>query len=163
MESGRGLFLTSSLAQMWGVDYTTASKRVWFRLALPVGAVPAPRTTAPAVDDTDLVPGVGTVRLDPHGVVSWADGTAAGLLGRSGGDELVGLRWLSLCDPDEVATVVAASASARWQGSYPVLLPDGGTRRVQVRHVRTASGPDGLPGTVVVLVDHRLRAMLAVV
>ena len=161
LESGRGLFLTSSLAQMWGVDYTSTSKRVWFRLALPVGAVPSPRTTAPAVDDADLMPGVGTVRLDPDGVVSWADDTAAGLLGRSGGEELVGRRWLSFCEPAEVATVVAASASARWQGSYPVLLPDGSTRRVQVRHVRTASGPDGLPGTVVVLVDHRLRALLA--
>lgn len=161
MEGGRGLFLTSALAQMWGVDYTSTSKRVWFRLALPVGAVPAPRTTAPAVDDADLVPGVGTVRLDPDGVVSWADDTAAGLLGRTTGADLVGERWLSLCEPDEVATVVAASAAARWQGSYPVLLPDGGARRVQVRHVRTANGPDGLPGTVVVLVDHRLRALLA--
>jgi serine phosphatase RsbU (regulator of sigma subunit)/anti-sigma regulatory factor (Ser/Thr protein kinase) len=161
LEGGRGLFLTSSLAQMWGVDYTSTSKRVWFRLALPVGAVPAPRTTAPTVEDADLVPGVGTVRLDPHGVVSWADDAAAGLLGRPSGNELVGRRWLSLCEPDEVATVVAASASPRWQGSYPVLLPDGGTRRVQVRHVRSTSGPDGLPGTVVVLVDHRLRALLA--
>ncbi|HTE71629.1 MAG TPA: SpoIIE family protein phosphatase [Actinomycetes bacterium] len=161
LEGGRGLFLTSSLAQMWGVDYTSTSKRVWFRLALPVGAVPAPRTRAPTVEDADLVAGVGTVRLDPHGVVSWADDAAAGLLGRPSGDELVGRRWLSLCEPDEVATVVAASASPRWQGSYPVLLPDGGTRRVQVRHVRTTTGPDGLPGTVVVLVDHRLRALLA--
>jgi serine phosphatase RsbU (regulator of sigma subunit)/anti-sigma regulatory factor (Ser/Thr protein kinase) len=161
LESGRGLFLTSSLAQMWGVDYTSTSKRVWFRLALPGGAVPVPRTTAPSVDDADLVPGVGTVRLDPDGVVSWADDTAAELLSRPGAEELVGRRWLSLCDPDEVATVVAASASARWQGSYPVLLPEGATRRLQVRHVRTASGPDGLPGTVVVLVDHRLRALLA--
>jgi serine phosphatase RsbU (regulator of sigma subunit)/anti-sigma regulatory factor (Ser/Thr protein kinase) len=161
LESGRGLFLTASLAQQWGVDYTPSSKRVWFRLALPVGAVPAPRTTAPAVDDVDSVPSVGTVRLDPQGVVSWADSAAAGLLGRASGEELVGERWLSLCDPAEVATVVAASAAARWQGSYPVLLADGGSRRLQVRHVRTTSGPDGLPGTVVVLVDHRLRALLA--
>jgi serine phosphatase RsbU (regulator of sigma subunit)/PAS domain-containing protein len=161
LESGRGLFLTSSLAQMWGVDYTSTTKRVWFRLALPVGAVPGPRTAAPPTGDSAPAPSVGTVRLDPDGTVSWADPAAAELLGRHGGDGLVGERWLSLVDPDEVATVVAASASARWQGSYPVVLPDGSSRRVQVRHVRTANGPDGLPGTVVVLVDHRLRALLA--
>ena len=162
-ESGRGLFLTAALAEKWGVDYTSTTKRVWFRLPLAGGAVPSPRTAAPAAgsaEDDGPVPGVGSVRLDADGVVGWVDATAAALLGRTS-DELVGRTWLTLCDPAEAATVVAASAVTRWQGSYPVVLPDGEGRRLQVRHVRLAADPDGAPGTALVLVDHRLRALIA--
>ena len=165
LESGRGLFLTAALAEKWGVDYTSTTKRVWFRLPLAGGAVPSPRTAAPAAgsaDDDGPIPGVGSVRLDADGVVGWVDETAAALLGRTS-DELVGRTWLTLCDPAEAATVVAASAVTRWQGSYPVVLPDGEGRRLQVRHVRLAAGPDGAHGTALVLVDHRLRALIAAV
>jgi serine phosphatase RsbU (regulator of sigma subunit)/anti-sigma regulatory factor (Ser/Thr protein kinase)/putative methionine-R-sulfoxide reductase with GAF domain len=163
LESGRGLFLTAALAEKWGVDYTSTTKRVWFRLPLAGGAVPSPRTAAPADDaaeDGGPVAGVGSVRLDADGVVHWADATAAALLGRPL-DELVGRTWLTLCDPAEAASVVAASAATRWQGSYPVVLPGGEVRRLQVRHVRLASGTGGRPGSALVVVDHRLRALIA--
>jgi len=53
LEGGRGLFLTSSLAQMWGVDYTSTSKRVWFRLALPSAPCPRPaRRRRPSMTPT---------------------------------------------------------------------------------------------------------------
>ena len=163
LESGRGLFLTAALAEKWGVDYTSTIKRVWFRLPLGGGAVPSPRTAAPSDDvtaDDGPLHGVGSLRLDADGVVQWADDTAAALLGRTTG-ELVGRTWLTLCDPAEAATVVAASATTRWQGSYPVVLPGGEARRLQVRHVRLAAGAAGPPGSALVLVDHRLRALIA--
>ena len=159
LESGRGLFLTAALAEKWGVDYTSTTKRVWFRLPLAGGAVPSSALPAAGADDGPI-PGVGSVRLDADGVVGWVDATAAALLGRTS-DELVGRTWLTLCDPAEAATVVAASAVTRWQGSYPVVLPDGEGRRLQVRHVRLAAGPDRSHGTALVLVDHRLRALIA--
>ncbi|HEX7187059.1 MAG TPA: SpoIIE family protein phosphatase [Actinomycetes bacterium] len=160
-ENGRGLFLTSALAGAWGVDYTSSTKRVWFRLALTVGALPAPRTRAPVDGEADpSFPGVGTVRLDADGVVVAADANAAALLVRDVTD-IVGRSWLSLCDPADAGTLVTASAAARWQGSYPVLRGDGGVRRVQARHVRLAGSDGADAATVCVIVDHRLRSLLA--
>jgi serine phosphatase RsbU (regulator of sigma subunit)/anti-sigma regulatory factor (Ser/Thr protein kinase) len=161
-EDGRGLLLTSALSASWGVDYTERTKRVWFRLPLRTGPVPAPRAADDDALDGDSdrpVPGVGTVRLDPDGDVVEVDATAAVLLGRDAA-ELRGRRWLSLCAPEDAAAVLRAAAFDRWQGSYLLRRGDGGSLRVQARHVRMP-GTSGRADTLCVLVDHRLRVLLA--
>ncbi len=162
MENGRGLFLTSALAGAWGVDYTSSTKRVWFRLALTVGALPGTphQGSGWTATPTRRSPVSARVRLDADGVVVAADANAAALLVRDVTD-IVGRSWLSLCDPADAGTLVTASAAARWQGSYPVLRGDGGVRRVQARHVRLAGSDGADAATVCVIVDHRLRSLLA--
>ncbi|MFB4314537.1 SpoIIE family protein phosphatase [Actinomadura sp. 21ATH] len=43
----RGLLLTQSLADSWGVTYTRAAKTVWFELALAAAPEPAPEPVVP--------------------------------------------------------------------------------------------------------------------
>ncbi|MGH8893393.1 MAG: SpoIIE family protein phosphatase [Actinomycetes bacterium] len=161
-EDGRGLLLTAALASSWGVEYTGRAKRVWFRLPL---MVPLPSLRAGTV--VEAGPGgdhpaaaVGMVLLDRDGLVLRADDSAAALLGRPPA-ELTGASWLSLCVPDDVGTLLTAAAAGRWQGSYAVSRADGRTLQVHARHVRLRGGREEGDETVVVLVDHRLRVLLA--
>lgn len=159
-EGGRGLLMTAALSTAWGIDYTNRTKRVWFRLPLAVGSVPAPRGGTEQLDPAALATtGVGTVRLDHAGQVVDVDHHAAALLGRDPA-ELVGLAWLSLCDPEDAAAIVSSTRVPRWQGSYRLLRGDGGRLRVQARHVRLPGAPGEHDTTVCVMVDHRLRVLL---
>lgn len=167
-EGGRGLALVASLAPSWGVDYTDRTKRVWFRMPLPGGAVPVPRDSVDdAMASTVLSDGgptaelaIATVRLDAAGAVTDLDVHAEQLLGRPR-EEVLARPWLSLCAPEDAGELVSAAAVARWQGSYRLLMPDGSHRWVAARHVTlAAAGPHEAAATLCVLVDHRLRVLL---
>ena len=76
-EEGRGLLITFSLASAWGVDYTSASKRVWLRFDRPVDQLPAPRWS-PEPGDSKNHPQVAVVELSGEGVVAaWNDDAVA--------------------------------------------------------------------------------------
>lgn len=157
-EGGRGLALTTAIALAWGIEYTAATKRVWFKVPLPeLGPVSADETGAPvSVADRSL--GVAVLRLDAQGVISeWSRG-AAELFGWAA-DQAAGRPLSELLGPGEEDRVKTSLASARWQGSYTVRNRDGGETAVHARHVRVAD-PDGDSSVVCLLVDQRLRALL---
>ena len=64
-ENGYGLYLTTYLADAWGVQYSRTAKQVWFELRLPghqLSAADAP-PTPPAADAADSLP-----QWDPHSI-----------------------------------------------------------------------------------------------
>lgn len=157
-ERGRGLALLATLAPAWGVDHTVRSKTVWFRLPLHTGALPAARRSPAALIAPDEpAPLVGVVRLHADGTVASVDASAAELLGRDA-TQLLGASWASLCAPEDAGTVLVASSVPRWQGTYRLAGPAGDGPTVLARHLRLRGG-DGAP-TLVLLVDHRFRALV---
>ena len=152
---------------MWGVDYTNSTKRVWFRLPLTTGTVPTPRDGSRVDDRRDDRPDndepvatVATLRLDADGLIAEADASTAALLRRPP-EQLTGTSLLGIGHPEDVGTLITATATPRWQGSYRLLRGDSHYVQVQARHVQLPSSPSQRPDTLCVLVDHRLRVLLS--
>lgn len=162
-EGGRGLQLLSRVSQSWGVDYTRASKRTWFRLQFSAGRAVAfssdPPISAEAAFDEPSWPDVGlaTFELDEGGRVRRWDAGAVTLLGWSP-EQVEGRAWKDILDPDDVAVLMSGEGFARWQGSYAVGRPDGSSLPVLARHVRLGEQGDG--ATMCLLVDQRWRRLL---
>jgi serine phosphatase RsbU (regulator of sigma subunit)/anti-sigma regulatory factor (Ser/Thr protein kinase) len=64
-EHGYGLYLTTYLADTWGVQYSRAAKQVWFELRLPGGELSA-SDAPPAVPAAEALDGLP--QWDPHSI-----------------------------------------------------------------------------------------------
>ncbi|MGW8377345.1 SpoIIE family protein phosphatase [Streptomyces sp. ODS28] len=165
-EGGRGLLLCAALASRWGVDYTAADKRVWFRLDLPERAV-GTRTAGPALPDTALPVAdarvhVAVIQIDRSGAISaWNDG-AQQLFGYPA-EQVVGKPLTDLAawphTPGTGTGIAEALQLSRWEGSYGVRGADGRTIPVYASHLRVRDS-DGEPSTVCLLVRDHERAVL---
>ncbi|MBR7676065.1 SpoIIE family protein phosphatase [Streptomyces daliensis] len=165
-EGGRGLLLCAALATRWGVDYTAADKRVWFRLDLPERPVGA-RSAGPALPDsalpvTDARIHVGVIQIDRTGAISaWNEG-AQELFGYPA-DKVVGKPLSDLAawphTPGTGTGIAEALQLSRWEGSYGVRGADGRTIPVYASHLRVRDS-DGEPSTICLLVRDRERAVL---
>jgi serine phosphatase RsbU (regulator of sigma subunit) len=161
-EGGRGLQLLTLLSQAWGVDYTAANKRTWFRLRLSSGGGAAssdPPISADVASGDQPRPDVGlaTFELDDQGRVRRWDAGAVALLGWTS-EEVEGRVWRDLVAPDDVAVLQSWEGFGRWQGSYAVNRSDGSSLPVLARHVRLGGQADGR--TMCLMVDQRWRRLL---
>ena len=64
-EHGYGLYLTTYLADVWGVQYTRTAKQVWFELRLP-GSAQRDSDAPPPVPSADAADGLP--QWDPHSI-----------------------------------------------------------------------------------------------
>ena len=165
-EGGRGLLLCAALASRWGVDYTAADKRVWFRLDLPDRPV-GTRAAGPALPDTALPVAdtrvhVAVVQVDRGGAVAAWNHDAEQLFGYPA-DQVVGKPLNDLAawphTPGTSTGIAEALQLSRWEGSYGVRGADGRTIPVYASHLRVRDS-DGEPSTVCLLVRDHERAVL---
>ncbi len=124
-ENGRGLLLCSALASRWGVDYSPASKNVWFQLDLPERPV-GTRHAGPAVP-TALLPvadervRVAVLQVDPSGAITAWNDDAESLFGYAA-DQVVGKQLGDFAawphTPGTGTGLAEALQLSRWEGSY---------------------------------------------
>ncbi|MDI2132496.1 SpoIIE family protein phosphatase [Yinghuangia seranimata] len=168
-ESGRGLFLSASIASAWGVEYTKSVKQVWFRLDLPDGgsttSLAGPTLPTHVLPGADTPVRVAVVHADVHQRVTHWNVDAADLFGRSA-HEAVGMRLSDLVDwphtPDISDTDLPFAAMlelSRWQGMYDIRHAEGRPVRVFASHVRLRDASDN-PSLVLLAVPARARAVL---
>ena len=137
-EGGRGLFLAATMATGWGVDYTAAAKRVWFRLER---VPPQPARARPG--HGHLRVGVLRVRLPECTVLQWNDDAAA-LFGWSQ-EQALGASLAELVAwPTSLSRgeLLQRLARAPWQGAYSIRHLDGHDTLVAAVHT-LVSAPDG--------------------
>ncbi|WP_344532391.1 SpoIIE family protein phosphatase [Streptomyces albiaxialis] len=165
-EGGRGLLLCAALATRWGVDYTAADKRVWFRLDLPERPV-GTRAAGPALPDTALPVAdtrvhVAVVQVDRSGAISAWNEDATELFDYPA-EQVLGKPLTDLAawphTPGTGTGIAEALRLSRWEGSYGVRASDGRTIPVYASHLRVRDG-DGEPSTVCLLVREHERAVL---
>jgi serine phosphatase RsbU (regulator of sigma subunit)/anti-sigma regulatory factor (Ser/Thr protein kinase) len=141
-EDGRGLLITFSLASAWGVDYTSASKRVWLRFDRPMDELSVPRWS-PKPGDTQGHAHVAVAELSGTGVVTAWNDDAVAMFGW-GLDEVLGRHFDELLDrvPGDHDTEVPSTAEmARgWQGTYCVLHKSADPVLVFASHVGRERG-----------------------
>ncbi|MGH3309460.1 MAG: SpoIIE family protein phosphatase [Streptomyces sp.] len=165
-EGGRGLLLCAALAARWGVDYTAADKRVWFRLDLPERSV-GTRAAGPALPDaalpvTETHLHVGVVQVDRGGsITAWNEG-AQQLFGYPA-EQVLGKPLTDIAawphTPGTSMGIAEALQLSRWEGSYGLRGADGRTIPVYASHLRVRDS-DGEPSTVCLLVNDHERAVL---
>jgi serine phosphatase RsbU (regulator of sigma subunit)/anti-sigma regulatory factor (Ser/Thr protein kinase) len=158
-EDGRGLLITFSLASAWGVDYTSASKRVWLRFDRPVDQRARPRWSPSPGDAAQGHAHVAVAELSGDGVVtSWND-DAATLFGWRP-DQVRGRHFDELLDRvpgDRVTDPPTLSDMAQgWQGTYAVLHESDQPVTVFASHV----GREGGRGSTVLMVAAAQRALI---
>ncbi|MDJ1130939.1 SpoIIE family protein phosphatase [Streptomyces iconiensis] len=165
-EGGRGLLLCAALATRWGVDYTAADKRVWFRLNLPERPV-GTRTAGPALPDnalplTDTRVHVAVIQVDRSGAISAWNEDATELFDYPA-EQVIGKPLTDLAawphTPGTGTGVAEALRLSRWEGSYGMRGADGRTIPVYASHLRVRDS-DGEPSTVCLLVREHERAIL---
>lgn len=165
-EGGRGLLLCAALAARWGVDYTAADKRVWFRLGLPERPV-GTRSAGPALPDAALPVAatrvrVGVVQVDRDGAISSWNDDARELFGYAA-EKVVGKPLTDLAawphTPGTGTGIAEALRLSRWEGSYGMRDSEGRTVPVYASHLRVRDG-EGEPSTVCLLVRDHERAVL---
>ncbi|MFF9556289.1 SpoIIE family protein phosphatase [Streptomyces albus] len=165
-EGGRGLLLCSALATRWGVDYTAADKRVWFRLDLPERPV-GTRTAGPALPDTalpvtDARVRVAVIQVDRSGAISAWNEDATELFDYPA-EQVVGKPLTDFAawphTPGTGTGIAEALRLSRWEGSYGMRGSDGRTIPVYASHLRVRDS-DGEPSTVCLLVREHERAVL---
>ncbi|WP_406287116.1 SpoIIE family protein phosphatase [Embleya sp. NBC_00896] len=165
-ESGRGLFLSASLASAWGVEYAKNVKRVWFRLELadPKSATSSagPLLPANALPDAAVPVHVSVVHTDNARRVTHWSPEAARLFGLSA-DEALGMSLNDLVawpqTPGTELTLDEMLELSRWQGSYDIRTAKGIAFRVFASHVRLRDAA-GDPALVALLVPAQARAVL---
>jgi PAS domain S-box-containing protein len=164
--SGRGLYLVSQIAQSWGVEYTRASKRVWFRLALPSAeptAAEGVRQPAHFIDlgDARSPVRVAVVETDQAGTIRHWSPEAEELLGWSHADVL------DTSLPDLVVDVAEPHAGGdfaelltrpRWVGGYRMRSAHGDHVAVFGSLVHASAGEE--PRIVHLIVADEHRAVL---
>ncbi|MET7641842.1 SpoIIE family protein phosphatase [Streptomyces sp. NPDC005438] len=165
-EGGRGLLLCAALATRWGVDYTAADKRVWFRLDAPDRPV-GTRSAGPRLPDdqlpvTESRVHVAVVQVDREGAISSWNDDARALFGFPA-DQVIGKPLNDLAawphTPGTGTGIAEALQLSRWEGSYGVRDAHGRTVPVYAAHLRVR-GSDGEPSTVCLLVRDQERAVL---
>ncbi|WP_237323263.1 SpoIIE family protein phosphatase [Streptomyces sp. JJ36] len=165
-EGGRGLLLCAALASRWGVDYTAADKRVWFRLHLPERPV-GTRSAGPPLPDTALPLAaarvhVAVVQVDRGGAVSAWNEDAEELFGYPR-DQVLGKPLTDLAawphTPGTGTGIAEALRLSRWEGSYGMRDTHGRTIPVYASHLRVRDS-DGEPSTVCLMVRDHERAVL---
>lgn len=165
-EGGRGLLLCAALASRWGVDYTAADKRVWFRLDLPERPV-GTSAAGPALPDSALPVAdhrvhVAVIQIDRSGAVAAWNEDAEQLFGYPA-EQVVGKPLNDLAawphTPGTSTGIAEALQLSRWEGSYGVRGADGRTIPVYASHLRVRDS-DGEPSTVCLLVRDHERAVL---
>jgi PAS domain S-box-containing protein len=165
-EGGRGLLLCAALAARWGVDYTAADKRVWFRLDLPERPV-GTRSAGPALPDDALPEAdrevhVAVLQVDRDGAVSAWNEDATALFGYTR-DQVLGKPLSDLAawphTPGTGTGIADALRLSRWEGSYGMRDATGRTLPVYASHLRVRDS-DGEPSTVCLLVRDHERAVL---
>ena len=165
-EGGRGLLLCASLADRWGVEYTSTDKRVWFRLDLPERPV-GTRSAGPALPDSALPVAdprvrVAVVQVDRGGTISSWNDDARELFGYTS-EQVTGKPLTDLAawpqTPGIGTGIAEALALSRWEGSYGIRGADGRTIPVYASHLRVRDA-DGEPSTVCLLVRDHERAVL---
>ncbi|GAA4985603.1 SpoIIE family protein phosphatase [Yinghuangia aomiensis] len=168
-ESGRGLFLSASIASAWGVEYTKSVKQVWFRLDLPDGgsatSLAGPTLPTHVLPGTDTPVRVAVVHADVNQRVTHWNVDAADLFGRPA-VEAVGMRLPELVDwphtPESSENDMPFAAMlelSRWQGMYDIRHAEGRPVRVFASHVRLRDASDN-PSLVLLAVPARARAVL---
>ncbi|MGK5627689.1 SpoIIE family protein phosphatase [Streptomyces sp. URMC 123] len=165
-EGGRGLMLCGALASVWGVEYTTTHKRVWFQLDLherPAGTRCAgPALPTDALPVTDARVRVAVVQIDRAGaIISWNE-DAQDLFGHAP-DQVTGKPLTDLAawphTPGTGTGVAEALQLSRWEGSYGIRGTDGRVIPVYASHLRVRDS-EGEPSTVCLLVRDHERAVL---
>lgn len=161
--SGRGLALTSMLADAWGVTYTRRAKRVWLRIELTGGCedraagAPASAPAAAAAPVESLR--VAVIVSDADGlVVSW-NSEAEALLGWPA-KEVIGTPLSELVSWREHGSQAPALAGmlamGRWRGETRMRHRDGRLAPVYLAHLRTQGrSADQRAIWLVVADDHR--------
>jgi serine phosphatase RsbU (regulator of sigma subunit)/anti-sigma regulatory factor (Ser/Thr protein kinase) len=157
-EEGRGLLITFSLASAWGVDYTSASKRVWLRFDRPADQGSTPRWS-PEPGDTEGRAQVAVVELSGDGLVTGWNDDATQLLGWRA-DEVSGRHFDELLDrvPGDHDTELPSTATMAhgWQGTYAVLHKSAEPVTVFASHVGRVRGR----GSTVLMVATEQRALI---
>jgi PAS domain S-box-containing protein len=165
-EGGRGLMLCAALSARWGVEYTTADKRVWFRMeepVLPVGT----RAAGPVLPDEQLPisddrPRVAVIQVDRTQTITAWNEDAAELFGYPA-EQVIGKPLTDLAawphTPGTGTGIAEALALSRWEGSYGLRADDGRTIPVYAAHLRIRD-VRGEPSTVCLLVPEQQRAIL---
>jgi serine phosphatase RsbU (regulator of sigma subunit)/anti-sigma regulatory factor (Ser/Thr protein kinase) len=157
-EDGRGLLITFSLASAWGVDYTSASKRVWLRFDRPVDQLSVPRWS-PKPGDTQDHAQVAVAELSGDGVVTAWNDDAVAMFGW-GLDEVRGRHFDELLDrvPGDHDTEAPSTAKmARgWQGTYCVLHKSADPVLVFASHI----GREGGRGSTALMVATDQRVLI---
>lgn len=165
-EGGRGLMLCAALAHRWGVDYTAADKRVWFRLPIPERPV-GTRSAGPVLPDEELPVAqtrvrVAVMQVDSSGTLTAWNDDAEKLFGYPA-EQVVGKPLTDLAawphTPGTGTGVAEALALSRWEGTYGLRDADGRTVPVYASHLRVRN-TDGEPSTVCLLVHDHERAVL---
>jgi PAS domain S-box-containing protein len=165
--SGRGLYLVSQIAQSWGVEYTQASKRVWFQLALPSAepmAPEPPRQPAHFIDlgDARAPVRVAVVETDQGGVIRhWSleaeellGWSQADVLGRPLPDMVVGMP-----EPETAAGFAELLTRPRWVGGYRMRSAHGDDVAVFGSLVHASSGEEPRVVHLIVPAEHRAVLM----
>ncbi len=165
-EGGRGLLLCAALATRWGVDYTAADKRVWFRLDLP-GRPVGTRSAGPALPDDALPEAdgevhVAVVQVDRDGAVRAWNEDAQALFGYAR-EQVLGKPLSDFAawphTPGTGTGLADALGLSRWEGSYGMRDASGRTLPVYASHLRVRDSA-GEPSTVCLLVHDHERAVL---
>jgi PAS domain S-box-containing protein len=165
-ENGRGLLLCSALASRWGVEYTSTSKQVWFRLDLPqrpVGTRSAgpvlPNALLPVADERVRV---AVVQIDRGGTITVWNEDAEHLFGYPS-EQVVGKPLTDFAawphTPGIGTGIAEALQLSRWEGSYGIRDTDGRVVPVYASHLRVRD-TQGEPSTVCLLVRDDERAVL---
>ncbi|WP_338673304.1 SpoIIE family protein phosphatase [Streptomyces sp. SCSIO 30461] len=165
-ENGRGLLLCAALATRWGVEYSAASKQVWFQLDLPQRPV-GTRSAGPVLP-IDLLPvsdervRVAVVQIDRNGAIgSWND-DAQHLFGYVA-DQVVGKPLGDIAawphTPGIGTGIAEALQLSRWEGSYGIRDIDGRVVAVYASHLRVRD-TRGEASTVCLLVRDYERAVI---
>ncbi|MEP7054903.1 MAG: SpoIIE family protein phosphatase [Actinomycetota bacterium] len=129
-EGGRGLLLVHAIALRWGVEHSTAGKRVWFEIPLdePIELDLDDRPGGIAESDGVLV---AAVTADATGLITHWSGDAQALLGWPE-TEMVAhpLDDLVMVDGGFTSLYERAAAHGRWHGTVRVRRPDGSNTAV---------------------------------
>ncbi|MCK1798780.1 SpoIIE family protein phosphatase [Streptomyces sp. XM4193] len=165
-EGGRGLLLCAALASRWGVEYTAADKRVWFRLDMPdrpVGTrLAGPELPVEELPVTDHRVRVAVLQVDGAGAVSAWNDDAQSLFGYSA-EQVIGKPLTDLAawphTPGTGTGIAEALILSRWEGTYGLRDAGGRTVPVYASHLRVRD-EDGAPSTVCLLVLDSERAVL---
>ncbi len=168
--SGRGLYLMMQISDSWGVEYDRKSKRVWFRLPVPVSSPTAPDAGQPPAHFIDLggtsTPvAVAVVETDIGGVVRHWSAEAEALLGWPAG-EVLGSPLADLvtelpADPDDqpMRSFDSVLTQPRWCGEYRLRTSTGADVAVFASQVHANVGDAARVVSLLVPAEHRAVLM----
>jgi len=168
--SGRGLYLMMQIADGWGAEYDRSSKRVWFRLPVPVSTPTVAEVGRPPAHFIELGDAsapivVAVVETDISGVLRHWSAEAETLLGWPADDvlgrPLAGLVTELPTGPDEkpLDSFENVLAQPRWCGEYVLRGRAGADVAVFASQMHAHVGEAARIVTLLVPAQHRAVLM----